>query len=135
MRDPREHEARQRVLAGEGQGGVAQVVDRQVRTAGRFARWAVVVRRIAHAYVIGAVAGEQQTRWLGGGVLEQVLLEHRQERRRDVDRSHTAPVVGGGDRAAGVRSGALRAGDDVLVEPARQAHRQLKVLGSRPGSL
>lgn len=58
------------LLAGEGEGCVAQVVDRQVRTASSLAGGTVAVYQVAHTHVIGAVAGEQQSVKTRGGVLK-----------------------------------------------------------------
>lgn len=59
------------------------MVNRQVWTTGRFARWAVVVvRRIAHARLIGAVAGNSRPVGPAAVYFEPVLLEHRQCRLR-----------------------------------------------------
>ena len=68
-------------VAGEGKCGVAQVVDRQVRAAGSLAGRAVAVHEVSDAHVIRAVAREEESVWSRGAVLEQMLLEHRQERR------------------------------------------------------
>ena len=72
------------VLAGEGQRGVPEVVDRQVRSTGCRAGRSVAVHQVADAHVIGAIAREEESGRAGSGVLEQVLLQQRQERRWDM---------------------------------------------------
>lgn len=71
--------------------------------------------------MVRAVAGEEQTGGANGRVLSQVLLQHRQERRWDVNGPDSASGLGCADRAAALRTRARGAGHRVLVDLAADA--------------
>lgn len=109
------------VLAGEGEGSVAQVVNSEAWSTGGFACRSLAVHQVAGAHVVGPVAREEQASRPSSGVLEEVRLEHRQEGRGDVHGADTAGSLRSADDSTTSRTCALGFRDNVLVDLASHA--------------